>query len=137
MSNFSINSVYLHGNAVKDAEHKVVGSNDTNLLTFSLVTNQRVKRGDEWEDEPSFHNIVFFGKLSASLAEQITKGTPVTVQGRIRYRKWEAKDGTQKYFTEILADKVIPTGKLGKSTNTTKAKPSAEVKEAINDDMPF
>ena len=101
----SVNKVILVGNLGADPETKYLPSGDA-------VTNIRVATTDRWKDKASgemkeateWHRIAFFGRLAQIAGEYLKKGSQVYVEGRIRTRKWQDKDGQDRYSTEIVAD---------------------------------
>jgi len=100
-----INEVNLMGNVTKDPDLRYTPSG-AGVLSFSMATNRRYKKGEEWVDEPSFHNIVVWNSAE-QLAQRIRKGTRLVVQGRIQTRSWDDKDGKKQYKTEVVADRTI------------------------------
>jgi single-strand DNA-binding protein len=101
----SVNKVILVGNLGADPETKYLPSGDA-------VTNIRLATTDRWKDKASgemkeateWHRIAFFGRLAEVAGEYLKKGSQVYVEGRIRTRKWQDKDGQDRYSTEIVAD---------------------------------
>jgi single-strand DNA-binding protein len=101
----SVNKVILVGNLGADPESKYLPSGDA-------VTNIRLATTDRWKDKASgetkeateWHRIAFFGRLAEIAGEYLKKGSQVYVEGRIRTRKWQDKDGQDRYSTEIVAD---------------------------------
>lgn len=101
----SVNKVILIGNLGADPETRYMPSGDA-------VTNIRLATTDRWKDKASgemkeateWHRIAFFGRLAEIAGEYLKKGSPVYVEGRIRTRKWQDKDGQDRYSTEIVAD---------------------------------
>ena len=101
----SVNKVILVGNLGADPETKYLPSGDA-------VTNIRVATTDRWKDKASgemkeateWHRIAFFGRLAEIAGEYLKKGSQVYVEGRIRTRKWQDKEGQDRYTTEIVAD---------------------------------
>lgn len=104
---FSINLAIITGNVTRDPELKYTPSG-TAVCTFGVATNHSIKKNDQWTDIPTFHNIVVWGKQAEYLANIVKKGTKVSITGRIDNRQYDAKDGTKKYISEIVADTVIP-----------------------------
>jgi len=100
-----INRVSLMGNVVRDPDLRFT-PNGAAVLSFSMATNRRYKKGEEWTDEVSYHNIVVWNNAE-SLAQRIKKGTRVYVEGRIQTRSWDDKDGKKNYKTEINTERVI------------------------------
>jgi single-strand DNA-binding protein len=101
----SVNKVILVGNLGADPETKYLPSGDA-------ITNIRVATTDRWKDKASgemkeateWHRIAFFGRLAEIAGEYLKKGSQVYVEGRIRTRKWQDKEGQDRYSTEIVAD---------------------------------
>lgn len=112
MASRSVNKVILIGHLGKDAETRYTTSG-TALTTFPLATNYRTKdpQTGEWKDETEWHNIVLWRQ--ENLAGYLTKGQRVYVEGRIRTRAYEDKDGQKRYITEILAQDIILLGARG------------------------
>ncbi len=99
----SVNKVILVGNLGRDAETKFM-ENGTALSRFSIATTHSYKQGDEWKEQTEWHNIVLWRK--EKLAQYLTKGTQVYVEGRLQTRSWD-KDGEKRYATEVVADDII------------------------------
>src|SRR3954469_3853558 len=101
----SVNKVILVGNLGADPETKYLPSGDA-------VTNIRIATTDRWKDKASGemkeategHRIAFFGRLAEIAGQYLKKGSQVYVEGRIRTRKWQDKEGQDRYSTEIVAD---------------------------------
>lgn len=105
---FSINQVYLVGNISSDVELRYT-PNGNPVCNFSLATNRSVKnQNDEWQDVPTFHKIVVWGKIGEWLAQNVSKGNKVIVTGRIDNSSYEDKEGNKRYKSEIVAQDVIP-----------------------------
>jgi single-strand DNA-binding protein len=97
------------GNLGKDAETKFTPSGVA-VTKFSVATSRRWKdtQSDEWKEETDWHNIVLW--RSENLANYLTKGKQVYVEGRLQTRSYEDRDGAKRYVTEIVADAVILLG---------------------------
>jgi single-strand DNA-binding protein len=109
----SVNKVILIGNLGADPEVRYLPSGDA-------VTNIRVATTDTWKDKSGekqehteWHRVAFFGKLAEIAGEYLKKGSPVYVEGRIRTRKWQDKEGQDRYSTEIVADRMQLLGARG------------------------
>lgn len=100
----NLNKVFLFGNLTRDPELKSLPTG-TQVVSFGLATNRRVKRDSGWEDQPEFHNIVAFGKVAELINQYMKKGSSLLVEGRIQTRSWE-QEGQKKYRTEIIAETV-------------------------------
>src|SRR5215217_4913781 len=109
----SVNKVILIGNLGKDPETRYLPSGDA-------VTNISVATTDTWKDKSGekqehteWHRVAFFGKTAEIAGEYLKKGSPVYVEGRIRTRKWQDKEGQDRYSTEIVADRMQLLGGRG------------------------
>ena len=109
----SINKVILIGNLGADPETRYLPSGDA-------VTNIRLATTDTWKDKggekqehTEWHRVSFFGRLAEIAGEYLKKGSPVYVEGRIRTRKWQDKEGQDRYSTEIVGDRMQLLGSRG------------------------
>ena len=151
----SVNKVILVGNLGADPETRYAPSGDA-------ITNLRLATTDKWRDKASgeqkeqteWHRVVFFGKLAEIAAQYLRKGSQVYIEGSIRTRKWQDKDGQDRYTTEIRADHMQMLGKregMGQAesasprpsspapASTPSAKPPVGASDFGNfdDDVPF
>ncbi|HNW50208.1 MAG TPA: single-stranded DNA-binding protein [Prolixibacteraceae bacterium] len=146
----SVNKVILVGNAGKDAEVRYIDSGVA-VATFSLATSETyTSKNGEKVTTTEWHNIVAWRGLGEFAGKYIQKGRQLYIEGRIRSRSYDDKDGVKKYVTEILADTIQLLGKKesgdGNNANTTNEYPhsqpaqqSADPFEAADpvDDLPF
>jgi single-strand DNA-binding protein len=109
----SVNKVILIGNLGADPETRYLPSGDA-------VTNIRIATTDTWKDKSGekqehteWHRVAFFGKTAEIAGEYLKKGSPVYIEGRIRTRKWQDKEGQERYSTEIVADRMQLLGGRG------------------------
>lgn len=100
----NLNKVFLFGNLTRDPELKSLPTG-TQVVSFGIATNRRVKRDSGWEDQPEFHNVVAFGKTAELINQYMKKGSSLLVEGRIQTRSWE-QEGQKKYRTEIIAEQI-------------------------------
>ena len=100
-----LNKVFLYGNLTRDPELKALPSG-SNVAEFGVATNRIYKdKNGAKQEEADFHNIVAFGRQAEVIKQYLVKGRPIFIEGRIRTRSWEAKDGTGKrYKTEIVLE---------------------------------
>ena len=112
MASRSVNKVILVGHLGKDAETKFTPSGVAKT-TFSVATSRRWKdqQTGEWKEETDWANIVLW--RSENVANYLTKGKQVYVEGRLSTRSYEDKDGQKKWITEVVADDVILLGGRG------------------------
>jgi single-strand DNA-binding protein len=90
----------IQGNLGRDPESRQT-TGGTAVTEFSVAVN-----GYRKDDPPEWFRVVCFGKTAESSQKHLSKGRPVLVQGKIRTRKWEGKDGTKKMSVELVADSV-------------------------------
>jgi single-strand DNA-binding protein len=106
----SVNKVILVGNLGRDPETRYTTGGDA-------VTNIRVATTDTWKDKngekqerTEWHTVVFFGRQAEIAGEYLKKGRQVYVEGRLQTRKWQDKEGQDRYTTEIVADRMQMLG---------------------------
>lgn len=104
-----INSVVLVGRITKDVgsderSFSYIG-NGTAKAVVNIAVNRGVKKGDKWEDETSFFDVVIWGKTAENLKPRLTKGTQIAVSGYLKQDRWE-KDGQKQSRVQIIADMV-------------------------------
>ena len=104
---FSINMAVITGNVTRDPELRYTPSG-TAVCSFGVATNHSIKKDDQWTDVPTFHNIVVWGKQAEYISGVVKKGMRISLTGRIDNRQYDAKDGTKRYISEIIADTVVP-----------------------------
>ena len=109
MASKSVNKVILLGNLGRDAETKFTPSGVAKT-TFSIATGRRWKdqQTGEWREETDWHNIVLW--RSENLANYLTRGKQVYVEGRLSTRSYDDKDGNKKWITEVVAEEVLLLG---------------------------
>ena len=108
------NVIVVTGRLTRDAELKYTNAG-TGLCAFSLATNRRAKKGDEWVDEASFFDVTWFGKLAEKLSQYMVKGKQVCVTGSLKQERW-SKDGENRSKVAIVAQEVQLLGGKGEST---------------------
>jgi len=112
MASRSVNKVILVGHLGKDAETKFTPSGIART-NFAIATSRRWKdqQTGEWKEETDWHNCVLW--RSENLANYLTKGKQIYVEGRLQTRSYDDKDGNKRYMTEVVADEVILLGGRG------------------------
>jgi single-strand DNA-binding protein len=109
----SVNKVILIGNLGADPETRYLPSGDA-VTNIRIATTEAWKdKGGEKQEHTEWHRIAFFGKQAEIAGQYLKKGSPVYVEGRIRTRKWQDKDGQERYSTEIVADRMQLLGTRG------------------------
>lgn len=101
-----LNKAIIIGNLTRDPELKALPSG-AQVASFSLATNRvwKDKNGAK-QESVDYHNIVVFGRQAETVAQYLKKGSSALVEGRMQTRSWDAQDGTKKYRTEVIADRV-------------------------------
>jgi single-strand DNA-binding protein len=110
----SVNKVILVGNLGADPEVRYLPSGDA-VANIRLATTDRYKdkQSGEFKEMTEWHRVSFFGRLAEIVSEYLKKGSSVYIEGRIRTRKYQAQDGTDRYSTEIVADQMQMLGGRG------------------------
>jgi single-strand DNA-binding protein len=138
-----LNHVTLIGRLTRDAELKYTASGQA-VCKFSVAVNRRKKSGDQWVDEPSFFDIVLWGKQGESLNQYLVKGKQVGVEGELRQDRWE-QDGQNRSKVEIVANNLQLLGGGGGAGNGSsfvnsrqETAPAAGASgDGFTDDIPF
>jgi single-strand DNA-binding protein len=142
-----INKVILVGHLGADPETRYMPSG-------SAVTNLRVATSESWKDKTSgeqqerteWHRVAMFGRLAEIAAEYLRKGSQVYVEGSLRTRKWQDKDGGDRYSTEVIANEMQMLGGRGDSSSaparsapdsSRPASTDSGPPDEFNDDIPF
>jgi single-strand DNA-binding protein len=145
-----INKVILIGNVGQDPETRAMPSGTT-------VCNLRVATSESWRDKQSgdlkeqteWHNVAMFGRLAEIAGEYLRKGSQVYIEGRLRTRKWQDKQGNDRYTTEIVANEMQMLGSRGGGAtgggggeSRPAREPASEVTSStedggFDDDIPF
>jgi single-strand DNA-binding protein len=148
-----VNKVILIGNLGADPETRAMPSG-------SSVANLRIATTENWKDRTSgenqerteWHRVALFGKLAEIASEYLRKGSQVYIEGKLRTRKWQDKEGNDRYTTEIIASEMNMLGGRGGADRSSgggfertrerseEPAPRAEaagVAESFDDDIPF
>jgi single-strand DNA-binding protein len=107
----SVNKVIIVGNLGRDPEVRYTPNGDS-------ITNVTIATTDTWKDKATgekkeateWHRVVFFGKLAEIAGQYLKKGRQVYVEGALRTRKWQDKEGQERYTTEIVANEMKMLG---------------------------
>ena len=120
-----INKVILVGNLGKDPETRYM-PNGKAVTNFSIATSEswKDKQTGEQREQTEWHNIVMYDRLAEVAAEYLKKGSQVYVEGKLRTRKWQDKEGRDRYTTEIQANEMQMLG--GKSDTARREQSPAE-----------
>lgn len=143
-----VNKVILIGNLGADPEVRYMPSGGA-VANVSVATSEswKDKSTGEMQERTEWHRVVFYNRIAEVVGEYLKKGSKIYVEGRIRTRKWEDKDGKDRYTTEINADSMQMLdsrgsgGSAGFDQSPQAAKrpapaPAASA-ESFDDDIPF
>jgi single-strand DNA-binding protein len=141
-----INKVILVGNCGKDPETRYMPSGGA-VTNISIATAEgwKDKQTGETKERTEWHNVVFFNRLAEIAGEYLKKGSQVYVEGSLRTRKWQDKEGKDRYTTEIVASEMQMLGsRAGGSGGDYSSAPAessqrepAMADDAFDDDIPF
>ena len=148
----SVNKVILVGRLGQDPDVRYM-PNETAVCNFSLATSSSYKdKTGERVDQTEWHRIVMFGKVAEIAKEYLKKGSQIFIEGRLQTRKWQTKEGQDRYTTEVVAATMQMLGskdstsggsesdqqKNQSSNEPTKApSPAVESFDQLEDDIPF
>jgi len=140
-----INKVILVGNLGADPETRYMPSG-------SAVTNLSIATSEQWKDKQSgeqkerteWHKVAMFNRLAEIAAEYLRKGSQVYIEGKLRTRKWQDRDGNDRWTTEIIADEMQMLGGRGgggsapmSSGSGPSSAPPQPPSDEFDDDIPF
>jgi single-strand DNA-binding protein len=120
----SVNKVILIGHLGKDPEIRYLEGGAT-LVTFSLATSESYTKDNKKIEQTEWHNIVMWRGLADVAAKYLQKGRQVYIEGKIRSRNYEDKEGIKHHLTEIIADNFTMLGKKNEN-ETTDQQPQTE-----------
>ena len=118
----SVNKVILIGNLGRDPELKSLPSGQP-VANFPIATSEKWKDKStgETKEQTEWHNIIMFGKLAEIAGQYLKKGSSVFVEGRLQTRKWQDKNGQDRYTTEIIANEMKMLGSRGDQSGSQPA----------------
>ena len=138
-----INKVIVLGNlgADPDARYMPNGNAVTNI-SVATTDSWKDKESGERQEKTEWHRVVFFGRLAEIASEYLKKGSQVYVEGRLKTRKWEDKEGNDRWTTEIVANEMQMLGeRISSSSNTDSfsapKRSGSEASDDFDDDIPF
>ena len=107
----SVNKVILIGNLGRDPEVRYAPSGSAICnITLATSRNWKDKTTGERQEETEWHRVVFYDRLAEIAGEYLKKGKSVYIEGRLKTRKWQDKEGVEKYTTEIIAQEMTMLG---------------------------
>ncbi|HYA21408.1 MAG TPA: single-stranded DNA-binding protein [Burkholderiales bacterium] len=145
----SVNKVIIIGNLGRDPDVRYMPDGGA-IANISVATTDTWKdKSGEKQERTEWHRVAFFGKLAEIAGEYLKKGSQVYVEGSLRTRKWQDKEGQERYTTEIVADRMQMLGSRAggsepMSREVSSKEPAASGSAAksgaiedLEDDIPF
>ncbi len=151
----SVNKVILIGRLGKDPETRYM-TNGEAVTNATLATSENWKdKSGEKQEKTEWHNLVFYRRLAEIAGEYLKKGSQIYVEGKLQTRKWQTKEGQDRYTTEIIVNEMTmlggkssgagsfevvekPTASSGSAAAPAKAAPAAKSSfDNFDDDIPF
>jgi single-strand DNA-binding protein len=141
----SLNVVILIGRVTMDPDLRYTAGGAA-VLGFRIAVDRvwRDKTSDEWKKEASFFNVNLWGQAAERLSKTMKKGSAVLVEGQLRSRSWEGKDGEKRYVVEISSNRTQVLDKFGSQPEpgtppppTSPAEDEPDVPRDQLDDIPF
>ena len=141
-----VNKVILVGNLGQKPEMRYTQTN-TAVATLSIATSEswKDKESGEQREKTEWHRVVFFGKLAEIAEQYLDKGSQLYVEGKLQTRKWQDKDGNDKYTTEILGNEMNMLGGRQSSSDSDaydQSQPTSQTAQSQDsqiseEDIPF
>lgn len=149
MATKGVNKVILIGNLGQDPEVRYM-PNGNAVANVSLATSEswKDKNTGETQEKTEWHRVVFFRRLAEIVGEYVKKGSKIYVEGRLQTRKWQDKNGQDRYTTEIVADQMqmldsrggsaaFDGGHQSQQQSSPAQAPAPAADEGFDDDIPF
>lgn len=139
-----VNKAIILGNLGNDPDMRYTSSGSA-VANITIATSEtwKDKESGEKQEKTEWHRVSAFGKLAEIIGEYLRKGSQVYIEGRIQTRKWQDKDGNDRYTTEIIANELQMLG--GKNNNDEQPQQNATPQDSspavasndFDDDIPF
>ena len=152
MASRGVNKVILIGHLGADPETRAMPSGTT-VANIRMATTESFKdKSGEWQERTEWHNVALFGRMGEVAGEYLRKGSQVYVEGRLRTRKWQDKQGNDRYSTEVVANDMQMLGGRGggsagregaeareprEAREPAEAVTSSTERDSFDDDIPF
>jgi single-strand DNA-binding protein len=135
----SVNKAILIGSLGRDPEVRFMPNGEA-VCNFSIATseNWKDKQGQK-QEKTEWHNIVMYRNLAEIAGEYLKKGSPVYLEGRIQTRKWQDKEGNDRYSTEIIADSMQMLGNKKDGDSVSQQPKTSKTDDPMDfeSDIPF
>ncbi len=143
----SVNKAILLGNLGRDPEVRY-SPDGSAIANITIATTESWKdRSGEKQEKTEWHRVVFYGRTAEVVGEYLKKGSSVYVEGRIQTRKWQDKDGQDRYTTEIVGDRMQMLGSRSEGsaqdrTEQSQGAPKPQQRQSggfddMDEDIPF
>ena len=146
-----VNKVILIGNLGKDPEiRRTQDGRPVANLRIATTEGYKDQQSNEWQERTEWHRVALFGRLAEVAGEYLRKGSQVYIEGRLRTRKWQDKQGNDRYSTEIIGNDMQMLGGRGGGAGAApgaESRPAAKSgaaepastaeREDFDDDIPF
>ena len=132
----SVNKVIILGRVGANPEVKYMPSGNA-VVNLSIATNRKFKNQDtgSYDDKTEWHRVVFFNKPAETIGQYVKKGQQLYVEGRLQTRKWQDKDGVEKYATDIISDNFTFIGSKSDASENFDSHKNQESSEFSNQDI--
>jgi single-strand DNA-binding protein len=108
MAGSNINRVIITGNLTRDPEMGTLPGSGTTVCSLRVACNGRRKNNQtgQWEDQPNYFDVTVWGAQGENCGRYLTKGRPVAIDGRLRWREWTSQEGQKRQAVDIIAESV-------------------------------
>jgi len=130
----SLNKVMIIGRLGKDPDVRYTTNGDA-VADISIATSEKFKKGDDYQEKTEWHKCVIWGQKAEFAKTYLKKGQLIYVEGKLQTRKWQDKDGNNRYSTEVQVFTLTTLGKSEFSQPTSQ--PNQPTSQSGEDDIPF
>lgn len=134
----SVNKVIILGNVGQDPE---IREGNFTVAALSIATTRKWRdKAGEAQSETEWHRVSAFGRLAEIISQYVRKGDPIYIEGRLRTRKYEDKQGVERWVTEIIAEQLQLLRQKDSDEKPAQAKPAAQRRapeSTYDSDVPF
>lgn len=134
----SVNKVIILGNVGQDPE---IREGNFTVAALSIATSRKWRdKAGETQSETEWHRVSAFGRLAEIISQYVRKGDPIYIEGRLRTRKYEDKQGVERWVTEIIAEQLQLLRQKDSDEKPAQAKPAAQRRapeSTYDSDVPF
>jgi single-strand DNA-binding protein len=133
MAGQNINRVVINGNLTRDPELRSTGGG-TSVCSLRIASNSRTKDASgNWVDKPNYFDVTVWGAQGENVAQYLSKGRPVAVDGRLNWREWQDQGGNKRQSVDIIADSVQFLGSREGGENGGRFTPQSDVPADTSD----